>query len=203
MRLILVRHGETTWNAEHRLQGQADAPLSEKGKAQAASLAPAFANGLAPDLAVASDLPRTRETARLIGFPDAEPDARWREIDVGTWTAKRIEDIRAGDEAAYKGWRAGTYTPEGGESWAAFRARIEGAIRDVAARCSGTALVVAHGGVIRAACETLVGLAPARVVPVGPATATIFEVSLDEGALAGKLEGYNLSPREARLGAPD
>lgn len=203
MRLILVRHGETTWNAEHRLQGQADAPLSEKGKAQAAALAPAFANGLAPDLTVASDLPRTRETARLIGFPDAVPDPRWREIDVGVWTAKKIADIRAADEAAYKGWRAGTFTPDGAESWAAFRARIEGAIRDVAGRCEGTALVVAHGGVIRAACEALVGLAPARVVPVGPATATIFEVSIEDGALLGKLEGYNLSPRETRLGAPD
>lgn len=203
MRLLMVRHGETLWNSEHRLQGQADAPLSPKGRAQAAALAPMFANGLAPDLVIASDLPRARDTAAILGFPGARLDARFREIDVGSWTAKLIADIKAVDPKGYKGWRAGTFTPEGGEAWASFLARIVEGIKDVARLGAGTVLVVAHGGVIRAACEALVGLVPANVVPVGPATVTIFDVEIEGETLVARLEGYNLAPQNPHLGAPD
>jgi probable phosphoglycerate mutase len=203
MRLVMIRHGETLWNSEHRLQGQADAPLSPKGRAQAAALAPVFANGLAPDVVVASDLPRARDTAAIIGFPNATLDPRFREIDVGSWTAKLIADIKAVDPKGYKGWRAGTHTPEGGEPWSAFVARIVDGIRDLAKGGAETVLVVAHGGVIRAACEALVGLIPANVVPVGPATLTIFDVELEGDGIVARLEGYNLAPRTPHLGAPD
>ena len=72
-RLFLVRHGESAWNAEGRLQGQAQAPLSDRGRDQARALR-------LPQLpAVSSDLERAVETAALAGFPDAPTDARWRE----------------------------------------------------------------------------------------------------------------------------
>ncbi|MGL5136402.1 MAG: histidine phosphatase family protein, partial [Beijerinckiaceae bacterium] len=103
MRLVIARHGETEWNSAHRLQGQADAPLSELGRAQAAALARVFRNGLAPDRVVASDLPRAAASAVLMGFAGATPDARFREIDVGEWSGRIIADIQAEDMAAWRG----------------------------------------------------------------------------------------------------
>jgi probable phosphoglycerate mutase len=203
MRLILVRHGETEWNSERRLQGQADAPLSALGREQAAALAPVFRNGLSPDHVVASDLPRARVSAGIMGFQNAALDPRFREIDVGDWSGKLIADIRADDEAAYRGWRAGSHTPPGGESWSAFKDRIVDGVRDLAAADHDTVLVVAHGGVIRAACEALVGLQAANVVPVGPASITIFDVDSTGDRLDARLEGYNLTPARPHLGAPD
>jgi glucosyl-3-phosphoglycerate phosphatase len=203
MRLFLVRHGETEWNAERRLQGQADAPLSALGRRQASALAPVFANGLLPDFVVSSDLPRARDTAALLGFAEPQFDARLREIDVGAWTGKRIVDIRADNLVAYQGWRAGTFTPSGGEPWPAFKDRVLQAIRDLAALGHNSVLAVAHGGVIRAACEALVGLKAANVVPVGPATVTIFDVEATADGLSARLEGYNLAPQTPILAAPD
>jgi probable phosphoglycerate mutase len=203
MRLYMVRHGETLWNQERRLQGQADAPLSERGREQAKALAPVFRNGVAPELVVSSDLARAHDTARLIGFPEPRLDRRFREIDVGEWTAKLIDDIKAQDAAGYRGWRAGAYTPSGGEDWSDFTARNLAGIRDLVTSGLRTALVVAHGGVIRAACDALIGLPPAKVVPVGPATVTIFDVEIEGDAISARLEGFNLAPQAPVLDAPD
>ena len=62
MRLILLRHGESNWNAEGRMQGTADPPLSAAGRAEARELAPLL-DGLRPDAVVTSDLRRARQTA--------------------------------------------------------------------------------------------------------------------------------------------
>src|ERR1700759_3832419 len=83
-RLVIVRHGESVWNAEGRLQGQADPPLSPKGREEARGLA-AAGGGALPPRVVSSDLIRARETAALLGHPDAETDVRLREINVGEW----------------------------------------------------------------------------------------------------------------------
>ena len=76
-RLVLVRHGESAFNAERRLQGQTDAPLSGAGREQGAKLRDVL-SALTVDGAVTSDLVRARETAELAGFGDARPDPRWR-----------------------------------------------------------------------------------------------------------------------------
>ena len=78
-RLLLVRHGQSTYNAQARLQGQADPPLSDAGRREAELLEPALAR-FPEDRVVTSDLRRARETAALLGYPEARPDARWREI---------------------------------------------------------------------------------------------------------------------------
>src|SRR5919109_2161839 len=83
-RLILVRHGESTWNAEERLQGQLDPPLSERGREQSRALAQ-MVDGLPDERVVCSDLGRARETAELMGLRPGRYDDRWREIDVGSW----------------------------------------------------------------------------------------------------------------------
>lgn len=115
-RLLLVRHGQSSWNAEERLQGQADPPLSELGRAPALALALApVLRTLAPDLVVTSDLARVRQSAELLGYPDAPADARWREFDLGDWTARTKAEVRAESNGAYSAWRAGRAGPPGGE----------------------------------------------------------------------------------------
>ena len=75
MRLIHMRHGETEWNAEQRLQGQDNSLLSERGVAQVKRFRP-YAKALKPARIIASDLGRTRQTVALIGHPDAPSDER-------------------------------------------------------------------------------------------------------------------------------
>lgn len=189
MRLILMRHGETEWNAEQRLQGQDNSLLSERGVAQVKQFRP-YAKALKPARIIASDLGRTRQTVALIGHPDAPSDARFRELDMGAWTGKRKPDLIAAHPEDYVAWRAGTFTPENGETWGIFRKRVAEGVRDWMSRTEGDLLVVAHGGVIRAACHEFLDLPPARVVPVTPGTATILHFPERNGA--AQLEGYNI-----------
>ena len=85
MRVLLVRHGQSEWNASRRLQGQADIGLSDLGRRQADALKPVI-ESIAPCRALSSDLERVRETAERIGAPSATLTERLREIDVGDWT---------------------------------------------------------------------------------------------------------------------
>ncbi len=116
MRLILVRHGETVWNAERRLQGHAHAPLSDRGVKQARDAAKFFSDGQAPGLVVSSDLSRACHTAELLGFSDFEADPRLCEVDLGEWTGRWIEEIETSAKGAYRDWRLGAYTPPQGET---------------------------------------------------------------------------------------
>src|SRR6478752_6577613 len=89
-RLVLVRHGQSTYNAQGLLQGQSDPPLSDPGRAQAEALRPFLPRF---ERVVTSDLVRASETASLLGYPDARPDPRWREIDLGSWSGRAISDF--------------------------------------------------------------------------------------------------------------
>src|SRR3954449_70831 len=93
-RLIIVRHGESTWNAEERLQGQLDPPLSDRGREQARALA-GMVDGLPGERIVCSDLGRARQTAELMGVEPGRFDERWREIDVGSWGGKTAAEVDA------------------------------------------------------------------------------------------------------------
>ncbi len=200
MRLLLVRHGQSEWNAGRVLQGQADIPLSALGREQAAALAPVIA-ALAPTRAVTSDLIRARDTAAALGYPAARPEPALREIHVGAWQGRAIVDLQVQDADGYAGWRAGTHRPEGGEDWGSFVARIEAALRaEAAAGPAQTVLVVCHGGVIRAALQALLGLAPRSILPAAPAS--LSSVRLMPGREA-RLELYNYRPGHPDLGAPD
>ncbi len=199
MRLLLVRHGQSEWNAGRVLQGQADVPLSDLGRAQAAVLAPTVA-ALLPDRAVTSDLVRASATAVILGHPDARLDPALREIDVGAWQGRAIPELVAEDSAAYAGWRAGTHRPDGGEDWATFAARVQQAILwEVTSAGAKTLLVVCHGGVIRAVLDVFLGLRPRHVLPVAPASLTVLRLNGD----MAKLELYNFRPGPPELGSPD
>lgn len=184
--LLLVRHGESTWNAARRLQGQADAPLSELGRGQVSRLAALVAQHQIEHV-VTSDLGRARTTAALLGFSSARCDDRWREADVGTWTGEDTDALRAADGAGYQAWRDGRYTPPGGEPWVTMVERVCAAAEELIVE-GGRHLVVTHGGPIRAVCAGLVRLEPSRVVPVSPATITIIDVNG-----APRLQAYNLT----------
>lgn len=197
-RLLLVRHGESEWNAVRRLQGQADIALSARGQDQARALAPLLA-GYKPDLVLTSDLLRAVKTAELLGYPDAEREQGLREHSVGSWTGQTIAEIRAREEENYLAWRAGTYAPPQGELWHDMRARIGGAMQKALDGAGQTALLVCHGGVIRAALDHALGLEPARIIPVGPASLTILAFP---NGLA-RLEAFNVTGSAPVLDAPD
>lgn len=198
-RLLLVRHGESEWNAVRRLQGQADIGLSPKGEAQALALAPTIAK-LAPDRVVTSDLRRARRTAELLGYPDATSDAALREVEVGDWTGLDIARLMSDHPEPYREWRAGTFAPPGGEVWTDFSDRTVAATR-AAFETADRLLVVCHGGVVRALLQALLGLAPKRVIPVGPASLTILANKPGESEM--RLEVFNYTPDGVVLDAPD
>jgi probable phosphoglycerate mutase len=181
-RLVFVRHGQSTYNAQMRLQGQADPPLSDTGRAEARALAPF----LEPfEQVVTSDLVRASETAALLGYPDAIRDARWREIDVGEWQGRPLSDFA--DETAHS-WRGGAITPAGGETWTQLQARVGRAVDDLLA-AGGSWLVVCHGGVVRAVLSHVTGADPQTVA--GPANTSITVLR------GGRLERYAWTPVSA------
>lgn len=182
MRLILVRHGESEWNALGRVQGQADPPLHPRGQEEARRTAP-LVRALEPEMAVTSDLRRAVETGALL-FPGAATDARWRECAMGDWTGRAAAELYAEPCGRFAAWRDGLADPPGGESWRDMCARITEAAQDLRASGVERALVVTHGGPVRAACATLAGLAPDQLVPVGNASITIIELVRGGGRLA-------------------
>lgn len=184
--LLLVRHGETAWNAERRLQGRRDVPLSGIGRAQIRALAPKVAAG-APTAVVASPLLRSQETATLLGHDEVVIDERWQEADLGAWTGRTREALIAVGDGDYAAWRAGRYTPPGSEPLPEMRERVAEALDDL--RSHERVLVVTHGGPIRAACTLLVGLPPAHLVPVLPGSLTVFDLS----GTSPRLRAYNVT----------
>ena len=202
MRVLLVRHGQSEWNASRRLQGQADIGLSDRGRRQADTLRPVIA-AIRPDCAVSSDLKRVRETAARIGAPEPQFTPELREVDVGDWTGQPIDDLVARDAAAYAGWRAGTHTPPAGESWPDFVARVSAVVgRQQAEAPCANLLVVCHGGVIRALLQHYLGLEPAQIIPAGPASLTALRLANGTGAPA-RLELFNYRPDHPEFEAPD
>lgn len=150
--IFVIRHGETTWNAEGRWQGWADAPLSNLGRQQATHAA-ALVPTMDVEAVYCSDLQRSRDTAAILADAlemTAVEDRDFREYDMGEWqglTREQIDQSWPGMREAWFRWELAA-TP-GGELTEAFRGRILRAIHRVAARHpGGRALVVAHGAVI-------------------------------------------------------
>jgi glucosyl-3-phosphoglycerate phosphatase len=183
-RLILVRHGQSTHNAQARLQGQADPPLSDAGRAEAELLRPALP-AFEDDRVVTSDLQRAAQTAALLGYPGARREPRLREIDVGAWEGRSLSDFPPGPETA---WRGGPLKAPDGESWADLQRRVGQALDELIAS-GGTWLVVCHGGVVRAALSHVTGADPQRVA--GPANASVTIVRANERP---QLESYGWAP---------
>lgn len=187
VRLILVRHGLSEWNAGGRVQGQADPPLSPEGREEALRLAP-LVRAEGPQLVVASDLARARDTAALLDAGAVETDARWRESAMGDWTGRSARELLADPSGAFARWREGRERPPGGESFADMRARAGAAVRDLVARGLGCAVVVTHGGPVRAAVAELAALAPWALVPVPNACMTVVDTT------SGRISAFAVRP---------
>ena len=166
-RLLLVRHGESTWNAEHRLQGQADPPLSPLGREQTAALLPFL--GEIPARRLSSDLTRAVQTAELLGLGGAPTDQRWREIDIGDWAGHTLDELDRADVAA---WQRGELAPPNAETFAELQARVAAAVDELLGE---DVIVVTHGGCVRAATAHLTGADPRRLGPPANASLTVIE----------------------------
>ncbi len=148
MRLALIRHGPTDWNAEKRLQGRSDIPLSAYGEAEVAGWSlPAEAGDLRW---FCSPLARARQTANLLGLP-AQPDPVVVEMDFGAWEGRRLAEIRDEDPAgvAANEARGLDLQPPGGESPRMVQQRLAPWLKRLASEGIDTG-VVTHKGVIRA-----------------------------------------------------
>jgi probable phosphoglycerate mutase len=157
LRLLCVRHAQSTWNALGRWQGQADPPLSEAGRCAAEALGTRLASERAGCAAlVSSDLLRARETAEILSRAlRLEPEV-WpllREADIGSWSGRVSAEIEALWPEDYRRFRAGDpeLRPGGGESRQALRLRALAGVRALEGRfAGGRVVVVTHLGWIRA-----------------------------------------------------
>ncbi|KAF1048370.1 histidine phosphatase family protein [Xylophilus sp.] len=152
-RIIAIRHGETAWNVDTRIQGHLDIPLNDTGRWQARQVGSALAG---EDIAAiyASDLQRARHTAEAVGAAAGiavTPEPGLRERGFGVFEGRTFAEIEATLPEQARRWRTRDphFEPEGGESLVRFRERITGVAHRLAARHPGQLIVlVGHGGVM-------------------------------------------------------
>ena len=159
--IYYIRHGETTWNAEGRLQGAQDTSLNDLGRVQAAHAGDILADLFAQDAPnasslafVASPLGRARSTMELVRSTlklppgDYAIDDRLREIGYGKWEGSTLAEMQASDPALFARRQAEKWTvaPPGGESYVAVQARVSDWYHQLVA----DTVAVAHGGTARA-----------------------------------------------------
>jgi probable phosphoglycerate mutase len=154
--LYMLRHGETAWNTERRMQGTKNSDLTERGRAQALAMGRALKAELArepgPTIFLRSPLGRVRETSEIIGRELGLDPAAWRddarlaELSYGDWEGFSWKEIEARRPNALADWKADPqgFTPPGGESHADLRARSAAVLADIAASGQRT-VVVGHG----------------------------------------------------------
>jgi broad specificity phosphatase PhoE len=155
-RLVLVRHGESVWNVEHRVQGHTCRGLTAHGHVQAERTAELLASWLGEAAVVSSDLGRCVDTAEPIAAAlGVAPvtDVVLRERSFGRWEGLDREGLEADDADRYARWRAGedVIAEVGGESDAVLRERSSRAfasLLDAAEGGAGTVVAVSHGGTI-------------------------------------------------------
>ena len=161
--LLIVRHGETEWNAEGRIQGHTDIGLSENGAQQARSLGQRLADRQI-DVAYSSDLKRTSETARLaLGDRNVvlNETPRLREYHKGIFEGMTLTEIQTQFPDEYPKYleKDLSYAPEGGETTRDVSTRMASIFQEIKAKhLDETVLVVSHGGALRAAMVSLLGM---------------------------------------------
>jgi probable phosphoglycerate mutase len=194
-RIILWRHGQTSWNLERRFQGSTDVDLTETGVAQARRSARLLA-GLKPDAIVASDLRRASDTAAelaaLTGL-DVALDEGLRETYAGVWQGLTHDEIIARYGEQYDAWKRGEPVRRGG-------GELETEVADRAAPVvlrhleklpdRGTLVVVSHGGTIRTTIGRLLGLPPHDWESLGGLINCCWSV-LGEGGRGWRLLEHN------------
>ncbi len=183
MILYCVRHAESVYNDERRIQGQADPPLSPVGQKQALALLPAF-EPLDIEAIFSSPLRRAYDTARPLAQAlglDIETDDRLKELDVGVFQSKRWEEIQAEFPEAAAKWKSRDpdFIIPGGESRRQLMARSQAALETIRqtlqSRSQRQAILVAHGGALTAGLKALLGV-PAQRNPFSLYNASISQL---------------------------
>ncbi len=191
LRLLLVRHGETLWNREWRIQGHQDVPLSPDGVEQARRLARRLASERLTAV-WSSDLGRARETAEIIADPhglQVVATPLLREVNMGQWESLTGEEIMAAHgEEVWLRFRQDSiaHRPPDAEPWESAYARLLEALAAVReAHAEGTVVLVGHGGTLRCIlCEALgAPLASMRCIHLDNASLSIVELTPDRTAV--------------------
>jgi broad specificity phosphatase PhoE len=188
-RLIFLRHGETAYNAENRLQGQLDIALNARGRDQALSVGKALGAVAGVEIRemdaagafFASPRVRAQQTMDIVrdamGLKPGryKLDARLKELSFGAWEGMTWREVEARDPKGVKvrsrdKW---SFAPPGGESYATLAGRLHPWLDGLTA----DAFVVAHGGVARALMALIAGVAPAKAAeaPIAQGRALCFE----------------------------
>ena len=193
-RILALRHAPTRWNAEGRLQGRVDEPLSAEGRLLAARWRPPTAFADAP--LFASPLARAAETARLMFGREPSLDARLVEAAWGVWEGKVWREIeREGGPDYEASMRGGLdFAPPGGETPRAVIGRLAAFFADFAPRGGDMAIIV-HSGVLRAMIAMATGWDHCGSPPIRPKNGRghIFEGAPD-GTLALATSNIPLEP---------
>ena len=201
MNLLIVRHGETTWNREGRYQGRTDVPLSDEGEAQARALGQRLA-GLPIAIALASPLARTRRTAEaILGDRKVvlEPEAALIEISHGQWEGQLASDIEHSHAEMFGTWRTrpDRHVPAGpdAETLGDVEERAWPVLVRTCARLGAdeTALIVAHDAVNRVLLCRVLGLPLTRVWTFRQSPASLNVLS---GASIAELQVVRLNDAE-------
>jgi broad specificity phosphatase PhoE len=185
--LILVRHGQTEWNLEGRLQGTGDSPLTEVGRAQASGHLD-WLRIRPPDHLLASPLGRTRATAAILAgglglVPEFDPALRERCMGhFEGWTLEEIRRAHPGEHARRQAdpW---SWRPPGGENYPDLLARTAPLVERLRAHPAQRLLVVSHGTLARPLLGRLLGLEPDTMLVVMVPNDLAYRVDL--GAAQG------------------
>ena len=188
-RLIFVRHGETAYNAESRLQGQLDIPLNARGREQARTVGGTLRSLIGPEIDrldaaqafFASPLERARETTEIArAAMGLEPelyhlDPVLKELSFGVWEGLTWAEIEIKDLKGLRARRKSRwdFAPEGGESYAMLADRLRPWLDSLTEH----AFVISHGGVARVLMAMIAGIPPAKAVrtPIIQGRAIVFE----------------------------
>jgi probable phosphoglycerate mutase len=195
VRLILLRHGRTEWNAQRRFQGQADPPLDAVGRAQAYEVSPLVA-ALRPDVLVSSDAARAVQTAECVAAVTGlllTMEPRLRERSLGHWEGLTRDEVAERYPAEYADWIAGRdVAGRGGETREQVAQRAVAAFHDLPA--VEVAVLVTHSATAMALCNALLGI-DQRVHPLGPlANCHWSELAAHDadGTRVWRLRGHNI-----------
>ena len=198
-RLVLVRHGQTAWNAAGRAQGHTDISLDDTGRRQSEAMAAVVAD-LRPDLLVSSDLARARETAAFLEKATgltAEEDPRLREYDVGIRTGLTHEEFaeRLGEDAALARDTHAHVEAPGAETVAQVAERIVPATREALERLEPgeTGVLVTHGAALRIALAGVLGWPLESADSLEAMTNCGWAVVVEHGSGRLRLSSYNLT----------
>jgi probable phosphoglycerate mutase len=190
LQLILVRHGETEWNAQRRYQGQTDVPLSELGQRQAKLVAERLASQKI-DAIYASDLKRAWETAQPIAKHtglQVIPDARLRELKFGVLEGLTFEEAQEEHPEMIAAWLEDFHnTPKGGEAIEAFHARLVSLLEDLKQKHDQQVVVlVGHGGPLSEILRIVLELSVEKRWYLEIGNASVSELLIDENYIALK-----------------